>query len=218
MRWAELADDALILARLHDRELDAATLTALRQFDFPANLFLQPRSAAACSAWQALGAAIGAVSPEPTFVDLDLLAAEYAAIYLTGAGDVSPCESFWVDSEHLLYQQPMLDLRETYRAAGLASENWRRRPDDHLVLQLLYLAHALRGDAPARGALAAFLDAHLLRWLPRFAERVAKRADRGYHALLIALTSAWCQGLRDELPAHDTSHHQIFRGEKTWEA
>lgn len=203
--WADfadaLADDAESLAALHDRELDAGMIDALRHVGFPANLGLLPGNERAEEAWRFMAAAIAELPAAPAAATLDELAAEYAAIYLTGAHGASPCESVWLDDERLTCQAPMFALRDLYAAAGLAGADWRTRPDDHLVLQLLYVAHALRAanDGAARRALATMLDEHLLRWLPDFAARVAARAALPFHAALAALTATWLDGLRDAL-------------------
>lgn len=196
---AALADDAESLAALHDRELDAATIAALKAVDFPANLGLLPDGEAARDAWRLTAAAVACLPAAPDAAALDELAADYAAIYLTGAHGASPCESVWLDDDRLVCQAPMFALREIYAQAGLATANWRRRPDDHLVLQLLYVAHALR-RAAGNGdwqALAAMLDEHLLRWLPQFATRITACAAQPLYAGLAALTAAWCDGLRE---------------------
>ena len=196
MPWTDIAEDAELLARLHDRELDAQTLAALRSIAFPKGLALRPRSETASTAWEAMRTALATVPSASTSVDLDALATDYTAIYLTGACQASPCESFWLDTDNLLCQQPMFDLRAVYRAAGLMASNWRIRPDDHLVLQLLFVAHALRGEEPDRDQLIFFLDRHLLRWMPKFASRIAAQPGHPFYGALIALTSAWCQCLQ----------------------
>ncbi|RLJ67577.1 TorD/DmsD family molecular chaperone [Sulfurisoma sediminicola] len=194
--WAELAGDAETLARLHDRELDAATLAALREVDFPANLALLPPTPEDQRAWQSMAAALNHYVPNPpAAADIDALAVEYAAVYLTGAYNVSPCESFWLDEDHLHCQEPMFALREVYAAAGLAAPDWRKRPDDHLVLQLQYIAHALRRPKPAAANLVRMMDEHLLRWLPDFAARLGQRAELPFYAALAHLTLAWCNAL-----------------------
>lgn len=192
-----LAEDAEALAALHDRELTAETLTVLREIGFPANLGLLPQGESSREAWRQMAAAL----EETQAADFDLLAADYAAIYLTGAYGASPCESVWLDDDHLSCQAPMFALRGIYAAVGLAATDWRRRPDDHLVLQLLYIAHALRRVAGADELrrLAAMMDEHLLRWLPDFAARVAARAETPFFAVLGRLTFTWCEQLRDLL-------------------
>ena len=192
-----LAEDAEALAALHDRELTAETLAALREVGFPANLGLLPAGEPSLEVWRLMAAALA----ETHAADLDLLAADYAAIYLAGAYGASPCESVWLDDDHLACQAPMFELRRLYAEAGLAAAEWRKRPDDHLVLQLLYIAHALRRAAGADDIrrLAAMLDAHLLRWLPDFAARIAARAETPFFAVLGRQTFAWVEQLRDLL-------------------
>lgn len=200
---AALADDAESLAALHDRELVPAMIAALKEVDFPDNLGLLPASPIVQDAWAFMRAAIADLPAAPSQGAIDDLAAEYAAVYLTGAYGASPCESVWLDDDHLICQGPMFELRELYAAKGVATENWRLRPDDHLVVQLIYIAHALRTaqtDEDWR-ALADMLDNHLLRWLPDFAARVAGRAALAFYAALAALTAAWCDALRNILAA-----------------
>lgn len=195
-----LADDAEMLAALHDREMVPAMLAVLRDIGFPANLGLLPAGEAEREAWRAMAQAV----EEAGSTALDELAADYAAIYLTGAYGASPCESAWTDGDRLVCQEAMFALRRLYAEAGLAAADWRRRPEDHLVLQLLFLARALRRseDAEALRKLAAILDAHLLRWLPDFAERVAARCATPFYALLQRLTRLWCERVRELLAAH----------------
>lgn len=192
-----LAEDAEMLAALHDRELTRETLAALCEAGFPANLGLLPAGEAMRDAWRLMAHA----AEEASAANPDDLAADYAAIYLTGAYGASPCESVWTDDDHLACQQAMFALRDIYAESGLAATDWRRRPDDHLVLQLLYIAQALRraADREAMGKLAVMMDEHLLRWLPDFAERVASRCDTPFYAVLQRLTFLWCERLRDLL-------------------
>lgn len=198
---ADLADDLETLARLHDVELNADTIAALREVGFPDNLALLPQSESAHEAWAAMRTALAAIPVPPQTADLDALAVDFAAIYLTGAYGAAPSESVWIDSDHVTCQQPMFEMREIYRAAGLKAANWRLRPDDHLVLQLQYVAHALRRVATADFSteLATTMDAHLLRWLPDFAAQVAARAIEPFYAALGNLTLTWCQSLREAL-------------------
>jgi TorA maturation chaperone TorD len=193
-----LAEDAEALAALHDRELTAETIAALREVGFPANLGLLPKGEQAQQTWRMMAAALPCEADPAT---LDRLAVDYAAIYLTGAYGASPCESVWLDDDHLACQAPMFALRKLYAEAGLAATDWRKRPDDHLVLQLLYLAHVLRRaeEPDALRRLAAMLDEHLLRWLPDFAERVSARCGQPFFAVLAGLTFLWCEQLRDLL-------------------
>lgn len=196
-----IAEDAESLAALHDRELTPDLVAALREARFPACLGLLPATAPAVEAWRAMGDGLADLPPSLDATAIDELASEYAAIYLTGAHGASPYESVWTDDDHLTCQAAMFQLRDIYAAAGLASTDWRQRADDHLVLQLLYIAHAARGAASREHwrALARALDEHLLRWLPDFAARVVQRSTSPFYTGLAVLTAAWLDALRDLL-------------------
>lgn len=196
-----IADDALSLVMLHDRELSAETLAMLVDCQFPANLGLLPRQESSLVAWSAMTELVAAMPTSIRQEDLDELAAEYAAIYLTGAYQASPYESVWTDDEHLMCQAAMNDLRAIYSQAGLAVENWRNRPDDHFVFQLLYIAHQLQNarDESDCKAVADFMDQHLLGWFDAFVELVGRRSRNPFYVRLLQLTAAWCHEARSVL-------------------
>lgn len=197
-----IAEDAEALAALHDRELTPALAAALRETRFPDSLGLLPQTSAHLSAWQAMATGVASLPTDAAEARAwDDLAAEYAAIYLTGTYGASPYESVWTDDDHLTCQGAMFELRELYAQAGLRVTDWRQRADDHLVLQLLYIAHAARHAASQDDwrALATMLDEHLLRWLPDFATRIAVRSPSPFYVGLAVLTTAWLDTLRDLL-------------------
>lgn len=195
-----LAEDAETLAFVQDREVNAEILLGLRQIGFPANLALLPEGDS-IPAHALMVAALVTLPAELDAALMDELAADFAAIYLNGSLGASPSESVWVSDDHLICQEAMFALRDLYAAQGLAAPDWRSRPDDHLVFQLQFLAHRLRrgGDMAALEQLARFLDEHLLRWLPDFAQRVASCCDTAFYAALTLLTAAWVDQLRDLL-------------------
>jgi TorA maturation chaperone TorD len=132
---------------------------------------------------------------------LDEIAADYAAIYLNHSIQASPYESVWFDEENLVRQASMFQVREWYRRYDLAAPDWRNRADDHLTLQLQFLAHLFelgQSDETFR-EVAQFMDEHLLRWIGSFAERVASRCDTPFFAGLALLTAVYCEELRDVL-------------------
>lgn len=216
-----IAADAESLAALHDRELTADLIGALFDARFPDCLGLLPVTSDALAAWSTMAEGLAGLPANPDTVVLDDLAAEYAAIYLNGAYGASPCESVWLDDDRLTCQSAMFELRGIYAAAGLAATDWRMRSEDHLVLQLLYIAHAARHAAGHEDwqALARMLDEHLLRWLNRFATRVATRSRSPFYAGLALLTHAWCETLRDLIarqinearPSHEEVEARLSR-------
>lgn len=199
-----LAADFASLAVLHDAELSAALIAELRQVGFPESMAMLPCDDRAGDCRSAMASALAMLPATPDTACLDELAADYAAIYLTAAYGASPSESYWLSDDHLVCQEAMFELRKLYRTHGLAAPNWRRRPDDHLVYQLQFLARCLEllaGDDDWR-AVAGFLDFHLLRWLPDFSRRVAERCDTPFYAALMLLTDAWCRQLRELIATH----------------
>lgn len=197
---AAAALDLGTLARMHNAELDDATLAQLRLAGFPEGLGLRLQGAAGLEAMAFMVRALDELTPPLSCGALDELAADYAAIYLTYALHASPCESVWLDQENLGMQAPMFQVRAFYRHFDLAAANWRMRPDDHLVIELHFLACLMGDEHPqALPEAARFLDEHLLRWLPRFAERVSARCATPFYAGAARLTAAYCDELRDIL-------------------
>jgi TorA maturation chaperone TorD len=183
-----LAEDLDQLIRLHDRELDAGTLASLQACGFPENLALAPEEGA-----ELLREAMISLSA------IDVLAADYAAIYLTGALGASPCESVWVSDEHLNCDAPMFELADLYATHGLVVADRRQRYDDHLVCQLLFLRHLLLRAPVAVETMTILLDEHLCVWIGDFAARVAARSGSSFYAGLALLTTGWLHRVRDLL-------------------
>jgi len=190
---AALAEDLDQLIRLHDRELDGETLAALRAADFPGGFALLADDAGAKATYANMAAALR----EP--VTLDELAADYAAIYLTNSFGASPYESVWLSDEHLACDRPMFELREIYAASGWRAPNWRRRFDDHLVLQLQYLRQVLGNAVVDLEKLANFIDQHIGYWLPDWAQRVSAHCDTRFYAALAELSYFWLRHFRELL-------------------
>lgn len=180
----EVVNDLRLLADLHATEVTAEKLEELREVAFPGTE--------------------GLPQPLPASL-LDDLACDFADIYLNGKFHSSPQESVWIDDEELICQQPMFDVRAWYDRHELAVPDWRKRADDHLVNELLFIAHLL--DKAAEQAdpqalleeTARFMDEHLLRWLLPFAQRVAQRCHTGFYATLALETAEYAENIRNTL-------------------
>lgn len=188
-----LVEDLDQLIRLHDRELDAEILVALKRAEFPDGLALLAGDEGGQTAHANMSAALRDM---PT---LDELAADYAAIYLNNSFSASPYESVWLSDEHLACDRPMFELREIYAAAGLQASDWRSRFDDHLVLQLQYLRQVLASAAVDPEKLAIFIDQHIGYWLPDWAQRVSGHCNTAFYAALAELTYVWLLHFRELL-------------------
>lgn len=198
---AAVAADLRLLAGLHDHEPTVELLTALRESPFQSRLGLRLGGAAAKAGLAALDA--GLASFPSDLADpavMDQVAAEFAGIYLHHGYRASPHESVWLDEDGLIRQGPMFEVRKWYRHYGLETADWGHRSEDHLVLELLFVAHLMQAESlPHSLADAArFLDAHPLRWIGAFADRLGEMRVLGYFAGLARLTAAYL----DELRAH----------------
>lgn len=192
--FAAVAEDLQAFALLHHAEPTSELIADLKAVGFPDNLALKLK---ARESTELLAAALAEIPSPPDAATLERLAVDYASIYLTYALKASPCESVWLDDDHLACQNAMFEVREWYKRYDLSVENWRTRSDDHLVLQLLFITHLLKKNEAHEAA--AFMDAHLLRWLTGFAQRIATRSDSQYFAGLAVLTGVYCEELRDLL-------------------
>lgn len=188
-----LADDLAQLIRLHDREVDGATLAALKAVAFPTGLALPPAGEAGAAAYANMHEALGEE------ISLDWLAADFSAIYLNNRLGASPYESVWLTDDHLACGLPMFEVREIYAAAGWQVTDWRQRFDDHLVLQLQFLQRQFQTGSADAEMLAAFIDEHIGYWLPDFAQRVSMYCDTSFYAALAELTHVWLLRCRELL-------------------
>jgi TorA maturation chaperone TorD len=213
------AEDLRILALLHAREPTAELIGSLRAGPVE-RMFSLPLTGE--RELEALDFFRTALTEKVTRTDrsgLDELAADHAAIYLNHTHRVSPSESPWTDPEGLTSQQPMFDVRDWYRHWGMETPNWRERPDDHLVVQLEFVAHLLDriGSEAALVDAARFLDRHLLRWFGSFAEGVSRRCWTAYWAAIANLTVVHLEVLRDrlgELPGCERVEYESIEAEK----
>lgn len=194
------ADDLRLLAHLHDRELTPELLSELRRCPMASRLAIRPDVDEDFAAFLLMDEALASRACDGSPAHMDLLHADFAAIYLNHTYSVSPNEGVWLEPEGLDRQEPMFEVRRWYQHYGMQAPDWRKRPDDNLVLQLQFIAHLLEGPTPdASKDAAAFMDHHILRWIEHFAERIAHRCDTQFYAGLALVTAVHLKALRKTL-------------------
>lgn len=198
-----VAGDLTLFADLHDREPTAAVVDALHACPLADQLGVVMASDAALAALAAFALALTEIPSPVTRHALDELAAAYADVYLRHTYRAAPTESVWVTEDGLERQAPMFLVREFYRQHNLVATDWANRPDDHIVIQLRFLAHLLRdaADAAALQPVTQFLDAHLLRWVKRHALRLVQADAPDFYAALSLVTACYIDEIRDHLTA-----------------
>lgn len=196
-RLASASDVLDLLVRLHDREVDADFLSGLGTHGVAGwlgDVLMSEHGQDAATAFAA------ALPEQPDAEQIDLLAAEFADIYLTHGYRVSPNGSVWLTEDHLERQLPMFDVREWYDHYDVQVPNWRVRADDHLVHELQFVSFlCAHGNMVAARDAASFLDHHVLPWVPEFCRQAGKRVQQPLYLASMALTLAALDELRDLL-------------------
>ena len=132
------------------------------------------------------------------------LAVDYARVFLC-AGMYEqlmapPYESVYTSEGGLMMQDAYAEVLHVYRGAGFAKNPGFKEPEDHLAVELAFMAllcgravEALRAgdEAGAERQLRAqreFLSDHLLNWIDRFTSDVRKAAEDGFYFDLATFT------------------------------
>jgi TorA maturation chaperone TorD len=181
-----------VLGRFHLAAPDAATLA---RFQDLAEQWPAPRGAATAAGLRHLAAARERGETEAA------IRADHAALYGdTAVAAVPPWESVHRGRDGLVFDTQTLEVRSAYRDLGLRAPRPNREPDDHIGLELDFLAQAclkaldaLDASDPAAAASALeaaerFAAGHLRQWAPAMLGRVAERAATEFMRGLALLT------------------------------
>lgn len=111
---------------------------------------------------------------------VDSLRSEFTRLFLGPEKlPAPPWESVYVNGEPLLFQESTLVVRDAYRQSGYAAVGYPREADDHVAIELDFMAtlalKTCEAETLEREMLAkqlAFLEGHLLVWIDSFAERL----------------------------------------------
>ena len=161
----------------------------------------QPDVIAALATLQGWGEKNRSGLSEAAFVEIRV---DYTRLFI-GPGVViaPPWESVHFSEERLTFQQQTLEVREWYRRFGLQAEKIYQEPDDHVGLQLEFIAHLARlgleaaeqnDSAALETAVKAqrdFLTEHLFRWVIGWCDLVEKNAQTDFYRGMARL----CKGV-----------------------
>lgn len=107
-----------------------------------------------------------------------------------------PWESFYFNKERMIFQEEAFEVRKWYRSHGLQVNKMHSEPDDHIGLELIFiarlLAEALSSDSEKLVREAhSFAVGHPLRWVARWADRVSCNAKTDlYQGLALVIPAA----------------------------
>ena len=128
------------------------------------------------------------------------LATEYTRLFYTNnPDDVFLFESVYTSEDHLLMQRARDQVVQLYRQEGLDKEHSFQEPEDHIALELAFMAflctrtlEALETDGEAArdylNKQRAFLMDHLLVWVPEFSEDLARVTRSSFYRGIALIT------------------------------
>lgn len=121
---------------------------------------------------------------------IEELSVDYARLFLL-AGGVHPYESVHLGKEGLVMEKPWEEVREAYRKAGLAKGEKEKEPEDHIAMELAFMSYLC--DEEEFRTQKEFLDEHLLKWIPKFCDDVAQKAESEFYRGIAKLTKGFLQ-------------------------
>ncbi len=133
--------------------------------------------------------------------EFDAIRSDYTRLFI-GPGKVQapPWESVYFNDSRTIFDERTLQVREYYRKFGLESVRVRQEPDDHVGLEMAFLAH-LAGDALKAleagdqveverllDAQRQFASEHLFSWFGSWYKLVEEKAHSDFYRGLALLT------------------------------
>jgi putative dimethyl sulfoxide reductase chaperone len=169
----------------------------------------QPDVAAALQRLQTWRAGLAGQLSDDTF---DTLRADYNRLFF-GPGRVEAAlwESVYFNDERMLFQEQTAQVRHWYERYGLEPTSATREPEDHLGLELAFLAQlaakglqALDDQRPAEvdellAAQRLFLADHPLRWVPTWYGLVEQQARTEFWRAIAQLIHGALQAVAGHL-------------------
>ena len=133
------------------------------------------------------------------------LATDFAGVFLGIRHEVvpHPSESAYSNSGRLVYQKERDEVMAMYREAGLDKVSDFTEPEDHVALELGFMARLARETASALEAnrinearrylelQKRFLNKHLMKWVPRLCADVLKAAASEFYQGVALVTRGY---------------------------
>lgn len=185
-----------MLSRLFQKELDADYLKQMKKMRCPINT----GNADVDTGYRLFHSYLSGMW-ERTLEDLKR---DYLLVFIgantTGHSAAYPIESVHTSSARLLMQDARDEVRAIYRAAGLDMHDSWRSGEDHIALELEFMAimghraaDALDAGDKAKASKCLmtsyhFLEDHLVNWAPMLTDAMLKFAETDFYRALAYLT------------------------------
>lgn len=93
------------------------------------------------------------------------LQVEFGHLFLLPVG-VKPYESTYRSKEKLLMQESWVEVKKFYKKYGLKLENSYGHPEDHVAVELSFMAH-VTGSGTEKALEMEFFNQHIIPWVPQ---------------------------------------------------
>jgi TorA maturation chaperone TorD len=136
--------------------------------------------------------------------DLERLQWDHFRMFIgSGMPQAPPWESVYRTKERSMFGPHTFEVRSFYERFGLVSERRDREPEDHIGLELEFMAYlsgrhgaCLRRGDPEEAATSLqaqrdFLGDHLLPWAPQFCQDVSRSAESDFFVGVAYLTEGF---------------------------
>lgn len=140
------------------------------------------------------------------------LKTDYVRLFVgVGKTIAPPWESVYLNEDRMIFQQQTLQVREWYRRFGVESEKLYKEPDDHIGLELSFLAHLAKLGLQALDendeikfeqilqAQRQFISEHPLKWAPGWCKLVEENAGTDFYRGLAKLIRGTLFSLAESL-------------------
>jgi anaerobic sulfite reductase subunit A len=144
------------------------------------------------------------------------LAVDYVRIFVgtgkTSHGTAFPYESVYTSPLRLMMQEARDEALEAYRSEGIGKSTDFVDPEDHIALELAFMAHLNRKthEFVQAGNLdeglkylhkqQAFLNDHLMNWVPAFCADISRFAQEDLYLGLAKVTQGFLHMEKQVLP------------------
>ena len=140
----------------------------------------------------------------------EALAVEYCRLFIGPGPHLSPHEAV-IRGESRHWGQATVDVCAVYAEAGFELRTDVREMPDHVGVEFQFVATLLHAELAsrrqrrsaqekrAREQRRQFLEAHLSRWLPGFAEAVAERSHLAFYRGLSRFAADWVEAELQQL-------------------
>lgn len=128
------------------------------------------------------------------------IAADFAGLFLSPDIHLSPHESLYnysLDETPKLWGRAAGEVQAFYRSAGLMIDEEAALVPDHVAVELLFMSYLVENNLIEQQK--AFMEDHLIQWLPDYCDEVEKHARTTFYKELAVLVKEFVVSDHDEL-------------------